>query len=164
MPRLVERAAALWALAGGAALLAIVAVTLVNAAGFAADRLGARVGGLPGYEDAVRLVISGAALSFFPWCQARRGHVRVDLFAERLPGAARRGLDRVWLALTAALALLLAGTMALGAVETREDGALSRILGWPVWPFYLPGVVSLLLWALVAACQIRAPLDEAGDG
>jgi TRAP-type C4-dicarboxylate transport system permease small subunit len=38
-------------------------------------------------------------------------------------------------------------------VENRDDQAISRVLGWPEWPFYLPGLVSLALWALVAATQ-----------
>ena len=46
-------------------------------------------------------------------------------------------------------------------LETRADGALSRVLGWPEWPFYLPGIVSLLLWAAVAAVQI---FERESDG
>ena len=37
--------------------------------------------------------------------------------------------------------------------KISADGALSRVLGWPEWPFYLPGIASLLLWASVAALQ-----------
>jgi TRAP-type C4-dicarboxylate transport system permease small subunit len=44
--------------------------------------------------------------------------------------------------------------MTLGLAETRADGALSPVLGWPEWPFYLPGIASLLLWAMVAVLQI----------
>ena len=33
---------------------------------------------------------------------------------------------------------------------------VSPVLGWPEWPFYLPGIVSLALWALVALSQIFA--------
>jgi hypothetical protein len=46
--------------------------------------------------------------------------------------------------------------MVLGLLETRADGALSRVLGWPEWPFYLPGIASLLLWAAIAAQQVVA--------
>jgi len=156
-----SRLAATWALAGGAILAAIVVVTTVNIALFGADRVarlwGGGVAGLSGYEDFVRLAISSAALMFFPWCQARRGHVAVDLFVEYLPPHARRALDRLWLALTAVLALFLLGWMVLGMVETRTDGVLSPILGWPEWPFYIPGVVSLALWAAVAGTE--AALD-----
>ena len=43
-------------------------------------------------------------------------------------------------------------------VETRADGLVSPVLDWPEWPFYLPGLVSLALWALVAAEQLRESL------
>ncbi|MCL5776976.1 TRAP transporter small permease [Limibaculum sp. FT325] len=163
---LVTRLAAAWAVAGGVVLALIVLVTTANIALFAAHRVallwGGSVAGLPGYEDFVRLAVSAAALMLLPWCQARRGHVAVDLFVSALPGAARRGLDRLWLGCMAGLALFLAVMMVDGMAETRADGVLSPILGWPEWPFYLPGLVSLGLWALVAAVQaVLAPGGEA---
>ena len=161
----VERLAAGFALLGGLLLLAIALVSTVNAAAFTADRvarlLGATVAALPGYEDFVRLAVSAAALMLLPWCQHRRGHVAVDLFANLLPRAAQRGLDVAGTAGTCALALFLAGWMWAGMLETRDDGVLSRVLGWPEWPFYLPGVLSLLLWAAVAALQLAG---REGDG
>ena len=164
MGSLVERTATWWALMGGLILLAIVLVTVSNVAAFALDRLarlfGGTVSGLPGYEDFVRLAISAAALMLLPYCQLKRGHVVVDLFAGVLPPAVRQSLTRISLAAMAALALFLAYWMALGMQETRADGALSRVLGWPEWPFYLPGFVSLLLWAAVAAHQAIAGEDD----
>lgn len=158
MRSLIAKAAAGWALLGGALLLAIALVTTVNAGAFALDRLaglfGADVSGLPGYEDFVRLVVSAAVLMLFPYCQLRRGHIVVDLIARWLSPGLRRALDLAALALIAILALFLAYWMALGLAETRADGALSRVLGWPEWPFYLPGLASLLLWALVALSQL----------
>jgi len=152
-----SRIAAHWAVLGGFVVVAIVLATSANIALFGADRIaglwGGDVAGLSGYEDFVRLAISTAGLMFFPWCQARRGHVAVDLFVELLPVRARRELDRLWLVLSAALALFLLGWMASGMLETRADGVLSPILGWPEWPFYIPGLISLALWAAVAAAQ-----------
>ena len=166
--RLVERLAELWALAGGILLLAIVAVTSWNVGAFALHRVvepfGMTVEGLPGYEDAVRLMISAAALMFFPYCQLRRGHVVVDIFVRALPMALQRGLDRAWLGLTAALAVFLAHWMVIGLAETRADATSTSILGWAEWPFYIPGVVSLALWAVVAARQCAARAEGDPDG
>ena len=172
MRRLLGRAALAWALLGGVVLVLIMAVTTANVAGFAADRVarlfGGSVSGLPGYEDFVRLAVSGAALMFLPWCQHRHGHVRVELFGALLPAALTRALDRLWLAALALLALFLAYWMAQGLLETREDGALSPVLGWQQWPFYAPGIASLALWALVAGWQAvvgeSEPLDLEGRG
>jgi TRAP-type C4-dicarboxylate transport system permease small subunit len=160
MRRILEQLASLWALLGGLILLSIVLVTSANVGAFALDRIARLSGGtvtaLPGYEDFVRLAISAAALMIFPYCQLRRGHVAVDLFVSALPPPVQRVLDAVSQAGIVALAAFLAYWMTLGLLETRADGALSRVLGWPEWPFYAPGVLSLLLWALVAASQLFA--------
>lgn len=152
-----ERAAGFWALLGGAIVVAIMAVTSVNVGAFALDRivgpLGGNVEGLPGYEDFVRLAAGCAALMFLPWCQAQRGHVSVDLFVSVLPSTLRGFLDRLWLFGLSALALFLAWWMSIGMLETRDDNALTPILGWPEWPFYAPGIASLVLWAAVALAQ-----------
>lgn len=157
--------AAWWALAGGVILLVIVAVTSWNVGAFLIDRLGADVRGLPGYEDAVRLLISCAGLMFFPYCQDRRGHVAVDFFVKALPSAVRGALDRLWLGCTALAAVFLAYWMLIGLVETQSDQTSSGILGWREWPFYIPGIVSLVLWAAIAAAQCaEASRREPGHG
>lgn len=161
MRSLLERIAAGWALLGGLILIAIVLVTAANAGAFALDRVarlfGSAVGGLPGYEDFVRLAISAAALMLLPYCQHKRGHIAVDLFMARAPQRLQRLADLIASALMGGLAAFLAYWMLLGLLETRADGALSRVLGWPEWPFYLPGVASLVLWALVAGHQALVP-------
>jgi len=135
-------------------------VTAWNVGAGIADRLaelaGGDVAGLAGYEDVVRVVIAGAALSFFPYCQLRRGHVAVSLFTDRAPRPVQQALDRLWLAGTVALAIFLFHAMLRGLAESRGDGVTTAILGWPIWPFYIPGLVSLALWAAVAALQLAA--------
>jgi TRAP-type C4-dicarboxylate transport system permease small subunit len=153
---LLERLAAAFAIAGGTILLAIAAVTGLNVLLYAADLVApGRLGIVRGYEDLVRLWVSAAVPLLFPWCQLRRGHVAVDLLAERLPLRAQRLLDRVGTGLTAALALFLAFWMVQGLLETRADGRISSVLGWPEWPFYAPGLAALLLWAAIAVRQLR---------
>ncbi len=158
MRALLEKTVTWWALMGGAILLAIVLVTAVNVGAFGLDRIARLFGGtvtaLPGYEDFVRLAISAAALMLFPYCQLHRGHVVVDLLLSRVPRGLQRTLDTISLLAMAGLALFLAYWMVLGMLETRADGALSRVLGWPEWPFYLPGIASLVLWATIAAYQV----------
>lgn len=158
MRAVLSRVVVWWALLGGVLLLAIVLVTVTNVAAFGLDRLarlaGGTVSGLPGYEDFVRLAISCAALMCFPYCQLRRGHVVVDVFVSGLPHRPRAVLQAASHAGIAVLAAFLAWWMWLGMLETRDDHALSRVLGWPEWPFYLPGVVSMLLWMLVALSQL----------
>lgn len=153
-----ERVVSGWALIGGALLIAIVLVTTLNVAAFSLDRLarlvGTSVAGLPGYEEFVRLAVSAAALMFFPYCQLRYGHVNVDLFAKHFPARVQRVLDVMWLLSIATLAMGLAWYMLEGMWETKGDNTVSPVLGWPEWPFYAPGIVSLVLWAIVAVCQV----------
>ena len=158
MRPLLERIATGWALLGGVILLAIVLVTATNAGAFALDRVARLFGGtvtaLPGYEDFVRLAISAAALMLMPYCQLRRGHLAVDLFFRTTLKRTKRLLDVVSLLGMALLTLFLAYWLLLGMMETRADGALSRVLGWPEWPFYLPGLASLLLWSAITGMQV----------
>jgi TRAP-type C4-dicarboxylate transport system permease small subunit len=152
---ILERVVSWWALLGGVGLLLIVGATAFNVGAFAADMVARRFGGsvaaFPGYEDFVRLMVSAAALMLFPYCQLRRGHVAVDLLVERMPQSVQRAIDAISLIGMTLLVLFLLYWMVIGMAETRADHAVSRVLEWPEWPFYLPGLISLALWALVAA-------------
>lgn len=158
MTNVLGRMADLFALAGGVMLLIIVAVTTTNVGAFMLDRIagafGADVRGLPGYEDFVRLAISAAGLMFFPFCQDNRGHVAVDLFIAKASYSFRRAIDRLWLIATAGIAAFLAWWMTFGMFEKQSDHAVTGVLGWSEWPFYIPGIASMALWALVALSQI----------
>lgn len=152
---MLERLAATTAIAGGTILLAIAAVTGLDVLLRIADALApGRLGIVRGYEDLVRLGVGAAVPMLFPWCELRRGHVAVDLVAEHLPAGVQRALERVGVATSLALALFLAFWMAQGMLETRADGRIASVLGWPEWPFYLPGLASLLLWAAVAGGRL----------
>jgi len=159
MRKTLNSLAAGWAVLGGLILLSIVAVTVTNVGAFALDRAarmwGSTISGLPGYEDYVRLAVASAIPMFLPYCQRQRGHLSVDLFLKNAPASFNRFIDRLSLVLMAATALFLAYWMVLGMQETKDDGALSRVLGWQEWPFYIPGILSLILWALVALSQLR---------
>lgn len=154
-----------WAIAGGLFILAIVFVTTANVTLFGLDRLarpfGGVVSGLPGYEDFVSLAVSCAALMFFPVCQLKRGHVAVDVFTEKLPLRWQSVLNRLWSAAACLAALFLGYWMAIGMAQVRADHASSPVIAWPIWPFYFPGIVSLLLWAAVAAMQA---IERRADG
>lgn len=162
----IERAAAYWALAGALGLLATMAATSYNAAAFTVDRVGqafgTRIAALPGYEDFVALAIGCAVMMALPYCEVRKGHIAVDLIPSRAPRWLRPLLTACWQGVTVLLALFLAVFMARGLLEARADGLVSPVLGWPVWPFYVPCVLSLALWA-VAALSPR-PLGPPIDG
>lgn len=156
-----EKLSAIWAILGGLILLTIVGVTVTNVSAFALDRVarlsGSTFSGLPGYEDFVRLAVAAAIPMFLPYCQMQRGHLSVDLFLKNASVGFNRFVDRFSLILMAAVACFLAYWMVLGMLETKADGGLSRVLGWEEWPFYLPGIASLVLWAIAALVQVIDP-------
>lgn len=148
---------ATWALAGGLVLLVIVLATAVNAAGFTADMIaglwGGDVPGLSGYEDGVTMLIGVAALAMFPYCQLHSGHAAVDIFMDKAPDWARRGVEVLSGLLVTALALTMAVMLIYGTLETRADNVETAVLGWPVWVFMPTAVVSCLLWAVAALME-----------
>ena len=158
--RPVERLIALWALMGGALLLLIVVVTAINAAGFSLNTLarlaGGTVPGLPGYEDAVTLLVGAAALAMFPYCQLHGGHAVVDVFMQRAPRWANRFVFRLSGLLTIAVALGLAFMLVQGVAQLRADRVETAVLGWPVWPFAATAIASCLLWAVAAAMRLAS--------
>lgn len=153
-----ERAVLAWTVLGGGLLLLIVLVTALHVGAYTLDAMAATWGGgvraLPGYEDFVTYTISAAALMLFPYCQLRHGHVAVDLVVDCLPRRLRRASELLSSAGMALLVLFLLHGMTLGMLESRADNVLAPILGWPEWPFYLPGLVSLALWFAVALADL----------
>lgn len=157
-----------WVYLSGILLLLVVFTTVINISAFGLDKIariyGSNVGALPGYEDFVRLSMSCIALMFFPWAQAERGHISVDFFANKFSYAWQKYLDILWLSFTLVLVVFLGILMFLGMLESKDDGALSSILGWVEWPFYIPGIISLILWALVLVYQIFIHKGEKLNG
>lgn len=153
-----NRISVLWALLGGTLLMTIVFITAINVTAFTLNKFaqlfGETISGLPGYEDFIRLAISCAVPMFFPYCQLKRGHVTVDIFTYFSSPQVQSILDRTAQIMMIIITLFLSYWMILGGKETYSDGVLSRVLGWPEWPFYIPGILSLLLWALVATAQL----------
>jgi TRAP-type C4-dicarboxylate transport system permease small subunit len=156
--RLLSRLISLWALLGGFLHLIVVAITAINAAGFSANVIartwGGSVSGLPGYEDAVTLLIGVAALAMFPYCQLHQGHAVVDVFMERAPRWVNRIVDVVTSVAIIVLALAMAVMMFYGMLELRSDRVETAVLGWPIWVFLPAAIVSCILWALAGLLQL----------
>jgi TRAP-type C4-dicarboxylate transport system permease small subunit len=143
--RLVERAATLWALAGGVLLLAVVAVNTWSVVSRA-------LGGRPfaGAFELTEVGVAVAVFAFLPYCQLVGANVTADIFTAR---ASRRTVAAF--ALFASLvalgvALLLAQRMYLGLLDQRAFGYATTILNLRIWWAFVPIVGSLALLALAA--------------
>lgn len=166
MPRLLPIATFLAraaALAGGAVLLALIAMTCVSIIG----RIGLSISAqwpqlgwlavmrpLRGDYELVEIGTAIAVACFLPWCQMVRGHARVDLFGRRLPGV----LDVLWDLLMAAAMALLAWRVGAGMMQKMASGESSFLRGIPLWWGYgavLPGLCLASLAALACALTRR---------
>jgi len=152
---------------GGALLLVIVLTTAINAVGFTGNAIartwGGNVSGLPGYEDAVQMLVGVAALTMFPYAQLHKAHASVDVFMQYAPQWANRAVAVVSGLVLAAITVWFAYMLVLGTLEVRSDNVETTVLGWPVWIFMPFAVVSCLLWAAASFINIFAP-QEAPDG
>lgn len=147
-----------WALLGGALLLLIVAITAINAAGFTANTIarawGGNVSGLPGYEDAVQMIVGVAAMLMFPYAQLHRSHAAVDVVMQHASAWANRVVAVVSSLVLAALLIWMSWMLTQGTFQVRSDNVETTVLGWPVWIFMPFAVVSCLLWAAAAVLNI----------
>lgn len=163
MGAILKRLIGLWALFGGALLLLIVLATAINAAGFTANAIarswGGYVSGLPGYEDAVTMLVGVAGLAMFPYCQLHGGHAAVDVFMQKAPAFANRMVRIISGLLVIAVALTMAVMLVYGTLEVRSDNVETAVLGWPVWIFMPFAVVSCILWALAGFLETFASKD-----
>ena len=154
----IRKACLWWVYLASVLLVAVVLITVINITAFGLDKLArmfdGNVAGLSGYEDFIRLAISCIALMFFPWAQIHNGHIAIDFLVERFSSKIQKKLDALWLFLTFCLVVFLAIMMFFGMLESKADGALSSILGWAEWPFYIPGIVSLIMWTVVLLYQL----------
>jgi TRAP-type C4-dicarboxylate transport system permease small subunit len=153
---LVERLTRFWALAGGAVVLAVVAVNLAEVATVATRPLtGWR---FTGAVELTEMGVAVAGFAFLPWCQIAGANVAADIFTAR---AGRRLLAALRLAAAAValgFALLMLWRMGLGAADQRAFGTSTAILALPLWWAYWAILPSLVLWVLAGLVT----LAEAG--
>ena len=139
-------------------LMLIVLATVYNVCAFGLNRVarlyGYSVAGLPGYEEFVKLSVGCVALMYFPYTQYKRGHISVDFFSQKLSNRVQVLLDKTWLFVTFCFVVFLSIFMFIGMLENYEDATISSVLGWSIWPFYIPGIISLALWSLILICQV----------
>ncbi|RBO52208.1 TRAP transporter small permease [Rhodovulum sp. BSW8] len=146
--RALAAAAEIWAILGGLVLAGVVGLNL-------ASILGGLLGHpIPGDFELTEIGTAIAVFAFLPWCQLTRANVTADVFT--------MGASRIWVArmsLTGSLAALtVAGVllwrMSLGLGDQRAYGYTTAILQIPLWPCFLPVLVSLALLALAAVATL----------
>jgi TRAP-type C4-dicarboxylate transport system permease small subunit len=141
------RAARSLAIAGGILLVAAMAVTVASVFRGALGRP------ILGDTELVELLVGVAIAWFMPWCQARRAHVRLDVFTARAPAAMRRSLDAAAGVLAAIVVAVLAWRLVQGGLDAHERGRETMFLQIPLFWGYGAAGLGMLLWSIVAAVQ-----------
>jgi TRAP-type C4-dicarboxylate transport system permease small subunit len=161
MQAVVTFAARTLALAGGLALLALVAMVGISALGAAGHRLGLATAPLKASYELIEASLPMIVFAFLPWVQLQNAHARVDLLADRFPPVLRRTLAVIWALLAAALMAVIAWRLGLGMGAKMRSGTTTFLLGWPLWWFYaacLPGAwlaAAVALWQAGQAAFVR---------
>jgi TRAP-type C4-dicarboxylate transport system permease small subunit len=163
MNALLQRLAALFALAGSAVALICAAMVVWSVTSRA---LTTRP--IQGDVELVQFAIALAISLSLPWCQWRRANIIVDFFTQKLAPAASRRLDAVGCVLVAVMCGLLAWRTAVAAVAVKDGGETTMVLSLPMWWVYAalaPGLALTALIALVQAWQhLRlAPIGDAAS-
>jgi TRAP-type C4-dicarboxylate transport system permease small subunit len=163
MPSKTDRiiqAVAFWtAMAGGASLIAALALTVVSIAGRGLIFVG--LGPIPGDFELVEAGTAFAVLAFMGLCQYHRGHVTVDLFLARAGRRANALVDAAANLLMTGAAGVITWRLALGMLDKRSYGETSFILQFPIWWGYAAALVGAAVFTLVCAYTVIRSLREA---
>lgn len=161
--RLAEVIAAFLAMAGGALLLAIVAMTCVSIAGRALVPLDIGLGPIRGIYDITEIGMAAAIFAFLPWAQLREAHARVDLFEPTMPDKLNKVLDLVFNVAMFFVALVGTYRLYLGMLDKMSYGETTLIAQIPVWQGFAASLVGGIGFIIVSAfCILRSIRRLAG--
>ena len=138
----------IWALLGGAVLLAVVAINMFSVIGSIFGRP------FPGDFELTEMGVAIAAFAFLPYCQVTGANVTADIFTS---GASPRWIAFLtFLGAVVALvfSILLIWRMYFGMLDQKTYDYMTAILQVPQWIAFLPILVSLALLALAAITTI----------
>jgi len=166
VPGAVARIVTLWALLGGAVLLAVVLMNVASVIG------GAVWVPFPGDFELTQIGVAIAAFAFLPYCQLTDANVTADIFTARAGPRAVAAFKLLAALVAFGFGVLLLWRMAAGLGDQREYGYTTAILQVPVWWAFVPILISLALLALAAAVTLaetgrtlaRAPTRAPADG
>ena len=145
------------ALAGGAVLLGLTALTCYSIVGRSLVPLDIGIGPIRGIYDMTEVGMAAAVFAFLPWAQMREAHARVDLFQWAIPAKADQTLDVLFNAAMAFVAIVGTHRLYLGMLDKMSFGETTLIAQIPVWQGYAAGLVGAIGFVIVSAfCMLRA--------
>lgn len=157
--RLLMKACQVYAMAGSAVFVGLVAMSIISITGrklFSAP--------VPGDVEVLQMLAAVAAASFFAYCHLIGGDVKVDFFTAKASARTVHALDCLGSLLVALTGALLAWRTAAGALVVKEAGENSMILDWPLWIPQMAIVPGFVLMALAGLAQATVHLKAAREG
>jgi len=151
--RLLEPVCRAFALAGGALLLLLIAMSLISIVGrklFAAP--------IRGDMELMEMGAAVAIAAFLPLCEIHGLHLVADAFTLRVPACIKRVLDIFAHSLLLLASMVLVWRTALQTLSTGQNGSVSTLLAVPMW---LPLACIVPSLALLALCALARVLDLA---
>lgn len=138
---------------GGAALVAIMLLTVADVV---LRNLFAMV--VPGGMELAGLLMVFVALSTLSLVEMDKGHIRVDVLLNAVPGFVRAPLVAGGLLLTLATVGVTAVQIFSQALYLRGNGIVTGVLGLPEWPFAAIAALFVALFALALLNNLVAAL------
>lgn len=153
--RLVAALARYVALAGGVALAAATAITVLSVIGRALIRFG--FGAVPGDVELVQACVFFAVFAFLPWCQLTNGHAVVAIFTDRFPVRINALIVLIADLGMLGLAAFITWRHWAGTLDKLGNGEQTFILRIPLAWSYVSGLVGGIAFVIVAAyCVVRS--------
>ncbi len=157
LERIAETIARFLALAGGAVLLTITAMTVVSITGRLFVSLDIGIGPIRGIYDYTEIGMAAAVFAFLPWAQFKEAHARVDLFQFVMPKQLDLFLDFLFNIAMTFVAAILAWRLYLGMLDKQSYNETTLIAQIPVWQGYAAGLFGAVGFAIVSAfCVLRS--------
>lgn len=113
--------------------------------------------GIPGDFELVQIATAVMVFSFFPKCQATRGHVVVDSFSGNWSTRTRNRVDALWDVVYALIMGAIGFQLIRGGLEALRNHTVSMVLELPAGPTILfCGVLAVvvMLVSLVTAWRL----------
>lgn len=150
LPIFIVRAVDALALFGGGILVLVVLVNVL------ATLLNALTIGFAGDFELTEMGIAITVFCFLPLCQRDGAHVAADIFTQGLGAGVRTFLQHIATFISLLIALMLLWRMSYGFIDQWQYGYQTAILQLPHWAAYVPILLALLLWSVVALLQLMS--------
>jgi TRAP-type transport system small permease protein len=107
-----------------------------------------------GINEFVQLASVGVVMLALPYCTSYGGHVSVDVLDHAIGAWGRFLGDLASRGLSAWVLAVLVNRASLKALDAREFGDATNMLGLPLWPFYAFVALGMALCVAILIVQI----------